>query len=268
MRIDAGRSVQGSRSSVQCSRESVASGPALACPPAARAEKLTPLPVRGIVFEMAGVLYDATLWRRWLVQLLARFGLAVEYGQFYEAWDREFLVDVHCGRREFCEALQAFLLRSGLTWGQIDEIEAASRRRQQELEDEARPLPGVAATISQLARAGLPLAVLANSPHPARELEARLARMGLDHAIGTVLSSLELEAAKPEAICYQAALHALGLEPQEVLFVGQRGEDLVGAAALGMRTAAVHHGPGVSADIVLSLFSQLPQAIALPALAC
>src|SRR3981081_3849051 len=56
--------------------------------------------VKGLVFDMDDVLYDATLWRRWLLQLLGRLGLKADYHTFYRTWDAEFLADVHRGRRE------------------------------------------------------------------------------------------------------------------------------------------------------------------------
>ena len=107
--------------------------------------------IRAVVFDMDDVLYDATLWRRWLLQLLARLGVKAEYRSFYRTWDAEYLIDVHRGRREYAEAFQAFLLAQGLSWAQIDEVEAASRVHSQELESGVRPLPGVAATINELA---------------------------------------------------------------------------------------------------------------------
>ncbi|HEY1785227.1 MAG TPA: HAD family hydrolase, partial [Pirellulales bacterium] len=122
--------------------------------------------LRGLVFEMTNVLYDATLWRRELVRLLARLEVPACYPVFFDRWDREYLADVQCGFRQFEEAFQAFLLSAGLSWGQIDEIEAASRIRRKELEMAGRPLPGVTATIAKLSQQGLPLAVLTDSPYP------------------------------------------------------------------------------------------------------
>ena len=78
------------------------------------------------------------------------------------------------GFRGFEEAFQAFLLSCGLSWAQIDEIEAATRVRGGATGMRARPLPGVAATIGKLNSRGLPLAVLTDSPYPAARLDARI----------------------------------------------------------------------------------------------
>src|ERR1700678_2024578 len=86
-----------------------------------------PVNVRGLVLEMANVLYDATLWRRELVRLLVRLHVPATYPAFFHRWEREYLVDVERGYRQYEEAFQAFLLSAGLSWGQIDEVEAVAR---------------------------------------------------------------------------------------------------------------------------------------------
>jgi HAD superfamily hydrolase (TIGR01509 family) len=206
---------------------------------------------------MAGVLYDATLWRREVVKLLARLGVAACYPHFFDRWDREYLADVQCGFRQFEEAFQAFLLSAGLSWGQIDEVEAASRIRRQEIEEGVRPLPGVPAAIGQLVARGLTLAVLTDSPYPARRLEQDLGKLGLGGKFQNVLSSFDLEATKPAARCYQAAIAALGLPAAELAFVGCDRESLAGARACGLRTIAVNCQADVDADARLTTFGEL-----------
>ena len=40
--------------------------------------------VRGLVFDMGDVLFDATVWRRWLLQQLQRMGLQAGYRSFFD----------------------------------------------------------------------------------------------------------------------------------------------------------------------------------------
>src|SRR5687768_3292479 len=65
--------------------------------------------VRGLLFDMGDVLYDATLWRRWLLQILARMGVHATYRDFYRVWDHDYLRAVHRGERDYHEAFSAFL---------------------------------------------------------------------------------------------------------------------------------------------------------------
>ena len=116
----------------------------------ARPEGSLPRPVCGLLFDAGDVLYDDTVWRRWLLQVLARLGLHTNYRSFYHVWKHDFLDDVHRGRREFCEAFQAFLLSVGLSRAQVDEVESACQAKRNQWEASARPLPGVKSTLTKL----------------------------------------------------------------------------------------------------------------------
>jgi HAD superfamily hydrolase (TIGR01509 family) len=217
--------------------------------------------VRGLLFDMGDVLYDATLWRRWLFQLLGRMGLHAHYRTMFRVWDEEFLDDVHRGRREFAEAFQAFLLSLGLSRGQSDEVQAASQARKRELEMGARPLPGVRDTVERLAARGIKLAVLSDAEQSGDELQTQLARLGLAGRFSPVISSIDLEYTKPSAVCYRAALSSMELPTQTVAFVGHDGAELAGARAVGLRTIAYNYDAGAAADHYLTRFEELLQVV-------
>ncbi|HVA48001.1 MAG TPA: HAD family hydrolase [Pirellulales bacterium] len=218
-------------------------------------------PVQGLLFDMGDVLYDATGWRRWLLQLLSRMGLHTHYRTLYHIWDDDFLADVYRGRRDYHEAFQSFLLSIGLSHGQIDEVQAASQARKRDLEANARPLPGVRATVSRLAGQGVALAVLSDSEQDGDGLRAQLGRLGLGGYFSAVLSSIDLEYTKPSPVCYRAALAAMQLASDDVAFVGHDGDELVGARAVGLQTIAFNYGPGAVADHYLTRFDELLQVV-------
>lgn len=216
-------------------------------------------PVQGLLFDMGDVLYDATVWRRWLLKLLHRMGLHTQYHMFFKIWDNDFLDDVHCGRREYGEAFQAFLLAAGLSRGQIDEVEAASQARKRELEDHVRPFPGVRATLDRLHAAGIVMGVLSDSESTAEILRTRLTALGIGRYFAAVVSSIDLERTKPASECYQAALGEMGLTAAQTVFVGHDAEELAGARAARMRTLAFNHETGAVADRYLARFEDLLQ---------
>lgn len=231
--------------------------PEAACPmPHGRFREL-----RGMVFDMGDVLYDATLWRRWLYQLLVRMGLHGQYRLLYQVWESDFLRDVYLGRRDFAAAFHAFLLSIGLSRGQVDEVEAASQARKRELELDVRPLPGVRATIQRLTERGLRLAVLNNSDQTSEQLQAHLDQLGLGGCFSPVLSSIDLRQIKPSPVCYRAALERMRLPCEAVAFVGHDRAELLGARAIGMRTVAFNHDAGVRADHYLTRFEDLLQLV-------
>lgn len=222
------------------------------------------LAVRSIIFDTGGVLYDATLWRRWLVRLLAHLGKTVSARSFFRTWENEFLGDVYLGRREYGEALHAFLLSQGLSWGQIDEIEAASRSLHAEIETGERSLPDVATTLEQLVERGFRLAVLANSPYPAAQLHSQLERIGIGNCFEVVISSCDIEVAKPHPASYASALNALGISACETAYVGHSAAELAGAKAAGLNTVAFNFESESQADMYVTRFADLLARIELP----
>jgi FMN phosphatase YigB (HAD superfamily) len=213
--------------------------------------------INGILFDTDDVLYDATPWPRRLWRLVRALGVSAGYGEFFDRWEHHYLVVVSCGRREDVEAFQSFLLAWGLSWAQIDEVEAASRVEWRDFERCLRPLPGVVKTIARLAESGVAMAAWADSGQPAARLAERLERIGLGGRFGRVLTSFELEAAQPAEACYRALLDALGKPARDVLYVGHDALHLAGAAGVGLRTAAFNYQPGAAADFYLGGFEEL-----------
>jgi FMN phosphatase YigB (HAD superfamily) len=212
--------------------------------------------VAGILFDVPDVLYDATLWRRWLLTLLARLGVKPSYHEFSRAWEAR-LADVHRGRREFDEALESLLLDYGLSWAQVDEIQAASRIARTRLEQTARPLVGVTRTLAELAASGLALAAWADAPHSAARLAEQLERLLGVARFDAVVTSFEVEAAQPQAECYEALLSALGIGAGAAVYVGHDAAHLEGARAFGLATVAFNHDAGAAADHYLARFDEL-----------
>ena len=226
-----------------------------------------PLPGRitGVLFDACNVLYDDTVWRRWVLQQLSHLGLHTNYRCFFRVWDREFLSDAQCRRRSFRDALAAMLRSAGLSRGQIDEMLASCLARRRQLEEAARPLPGVRATLAQLHRGGLVLGAICNSDHPADELQRRLHRLIGGYVFSTVVSSFDLERTMPDECCYLTALAAMGRPVEQVAFVGHDAAELAGAAQLGMPTIAFNHDPEAQAHTYLDRFDDLLDVVEAPA---
>lgn len=227
-----------------------------------------PGPVRGLIFDACDVLYDDTAWRRWLLRLLMRLGLRTSYRSFFRVLDRDYLDDVYRGRREFCEALTAFLLAAGLSPGQVEEVQVAWQTHHRERDGRLRPLTGIPETLRQLHGSGLTLGVLCNCEHASSVLAARLERMlGGTSPFSAVISSRDLGRTMPDAACYHAALKAMGLPAGEVAFVGHDPMELEGAADSGMSTVAFNYDSDARADVFLQRFENLLE-LAAPSAAC
>lgn len=217
--------------------------------------------VRGLVFDHDDVLFDDTVWRRWLVRLLSRFGVHVSYREFFAIWDRDFAASVHRGECSFCESFQAFLDHAGFSRGLIDEIEVACQSRRHESQTRGRPFPGTRTTLERLRRAGYRLGVLADSDVPAVRLSELLLRLGLGGLFESVVSSFDLRQTKPEPLGYHKVLALLNLTADAVAFVGHDCHELAGAQAVGMTTIAFNADANIFADVRLGRFDQLVELL-------
>ncbi len=216
--------------------------------------------VIGLMFDMGDVLFDDTLWRRWLFQLLNRMGLHTHYQAFFRVWDCEYLDEVHRGRRDYWDAMREFLASSGLTSPQADEVIAAGQARRRQIYQDIRPLPGVVAATAKLNAMGVPMAVLSNAPWPGERQSQLLDRLGLAGRFQPVLSSFDLGLTKPSPEAYCAAVEEMGFATEQIAFVGHHAAELEGARASGMPTIAVNHDDNAVADIYLEHIQQLPSA--------
>jgi 2-haloacid dehalogenase len=115
----------------------------------------------------------------------------------------------------------------------VDEI---VDRQYQATIDNAVPRPGCLATLRALREQGLHVHVVSNIDD--EQLLPMLDRMQLAPLLDGWTSSDEAKSCKPDAQIFHYALAKAGVSAQQVLFVGDSvGHDIVGPAAVGMRTA-------------------------------
>jgi len=110
---------------------------------------------------------------------------------------------------------------------------------------QSRPHEDVLALVGRLRdRGGARLATLNNE---SRELnEFRIRRFGLDRLFEAFFSSCYLGVRKPSERIYRVALDVLGLDPDQVVFVDDRKENLVAARMVGLRTVLADGAPSVA----------------------
>jgi putative hydrolase of the HAD superfamily len=93
------------------------------------------------------------------------------------------------------------------------------------------------ALLESLRGRGLKLGLVSNAIDPPGLLHGDLERLGIAERVDTAVFSSEVGWRKPHPAIFERALDALGVEPERVLFVGDRlATDIAGASALGMTT--------------------------------
>jgi HAD superfamily hydrolase (TIGR01549 family) len=132
---------------------------------------------------------------------------------------------------------------------------------------------GVHRVLRRLKGRGIGLGVVSNrGARPGRLMTVQLEASGLLEYFDrrAVIWSDEVGASKPDPRIYLACLRALDVPPQHAAHVGDvKAKDVAGARDLGIRTiryTGIRDDPneGPEADIVISSFQQLEEALSLP----
>jgi HAD superfamily hydrolase (TIGR01509 family) len=108
------------------------------------------------------------------------------------------------------------------------------------------PRPGAEALLRRLARLGVKTCLVSNIGCAA--LDAALGRFGLAPLLFPVVSRDDVTFMKPHPEGARRALVALGVPPQDALFVGDSRADVLAARASGMRVAIIRGGECAEAD--------------------
>ncbi len=131
------------------------------------------------------------------------------------------------------------------------------------------PYAGVRKTLLELARRGLRMGVLTDAPR--FKAYQRLEAAGLVDFFDFVVTFDETGERKPHEKPFRTAVELFGLQPSQVLMVGDWPErDIAGARSAGLRTAWAQYGkPGVTvpaeADWVLAQPEELIRRLQVPA---
>jgi len=125
--------------------------------------------------------------------------------------------------------------------------------------------PHVRATLVELLRRGLRLAVISDAPRLNAWL--RLCQLDLHHAFDPVVTFEDTGHRKPSSMPFERALEMMGMKFSEVIMIGDWPErDMVGATRLGIKTVFARYGDskGVTqsgADYEIDDIRELPQIL-------
>ncbi len=101
--------------------------------------------------------------------------------------------------------------------------------------------PHVRLTIVSLIRMGLKLGLVSDAPR--MSVWMRLNSLGLDAFFDTVVTTDDTGKKKPDPAPFLLALSRLDVKPEESIMIGDWAErDMVGAKAIGMKTAFARYG--------------------------
>ena len=218
--------------------------------------------LRGLLFDMGDIFYDATPWRRTITAALVERGVAIEFPEFVRRWEAE-LVPVYLGQKPYWDAFADLLAKFALDARRRKEIQAIAAEKARAVEQRTL-FPGVAETLAELHCRGLKLAVLSDTESREPRVRERLAAMGIEHCFDAVVTSVDIGFVKPMPEAFAAALDCIAVARTAAAFVGHDDDELAGAKEFGLLTVAYNYNPGVVADHYLCEFSDLLQLVAKP----
>ena len=82
-------------------------------------------------------------------------------------------------------------------------------------------------------------------------------RGGFGHVWDSIISSFEVGIKKPEPEIYNSAMRQLGLSSDQVVFVGHKVSELLGARNVGIKTIAFNYDEDAGADFYIENFADL-----------
>jgi putative hydrolase of the HAD superfamily len=187
--------------------------------------------VRGaVIFDRDGVLAEWDL-ERTRVELgpLLPFGLE-QFGAHLRKWaaNGRFVISDSASERAFWEAYWGHLCaEQGLSDEVRGQLLRFNPRRTLRAFADARP------TLQEARRRGYRVGVLSN--FTLFDLPGSLEELGLGELVDVALSASMIGTAKPAPEAYQTITRALGVSPEECLFIDDRPECVEGARRVGMR---------------------------------
>ncbi len=213
--------------------------------------------VKGWIFQLGGVLYDGTAWRRWLLKHLAKRGLHTHYQLFFRHWDIEYVPRVQRGDISFQEAIENVLAQTGMSGPLIHEITPALRSKRKSLLAAERPLAGVIDLLKSLQDAGHSLALwtVENSEH--ENISDKVERLGLTPYFNFVGHADNAGHGHVPDCLLASTLKGLQVARQQVAFVGHTPEYLRLARMIGLQTIGIGTNAVESTDWQLQGVVQL-----------
>lgn len=217
---------------------------------------MEPRKLSALIFDNGDILFDASLWRRWLALHLTELGYPIGYEQLVVIWEQK-LVPVYEGKSDYWVAFQALLKELSVEPIVAAEIIDSAKQHGQLLQSNRKPMPYVSETLAELSRRDVPLAVLSDSESGEFGVRKILRQLGLELYFNAVVSSKDVGFAKPSPLAYEAAANALECSLQSCGFVGHDIDELTGAMNVGMYAIAYNYHPDAPADLRVERFDQL-----------
>jgi FMN phosphatase YigB (HAD superfamily) len=227
-----------------------------------RLRTLTPekTQLKALIFDVGDILYDASVWRKWLTGELVELGKPVTYDGLVAAWET-LLVDVYKGQADYWKKFVELMQQFGLQPDEITAIQASAKDKGQAVVADRCPMPGVPETLSKLHAQGIKLVALSDTESGEAGIRKTLKQLNIEQYFHAVVSSSAIGHVKPEPQAFDYAIQATGCTKCECGFVAHDIDELAGAQQHDLRAIGYNYHPDAPADTYIEHFSELLKVV-------
>lgn len=214
--------------------------------------------VKGVLFDLGDVFFEAHYWRRWMFDDLLKQGFYdgsfVEFYNLYES----FLKKVYNGETSYSRGFTDFL--DHLRLPDSDGFMKLSFEKKVHFEQTRSLFDGVKKTLADLKGRNIANVVITDNELSENEVRKSVVeRHGINHLIDRVITSLDVGVLKPDPMIFKIALDSVSVKDEEALFVAHDKDEIAGARAIGLKVVEFNNylGLNTDADIRIDSFRQI-----------
>lgn len=211
---------------------------------------------RGLIFDNGDILFDASLWRRWLHTEIEALDIKVTFDELVAHWESE-LVDVYQGKAAYWDRFDKLLGRLKVPTASRTMLTDAAKQKAKAVQTDRLPMPGVPETLAQLRQQGVKLAVLSDTEGGEVAVRGILQQLGVEDFFDSVIASSDIGYSKPAPEAYASAVKSLALSHDQCAFVAHDVDELTGAQDVGLFAIAYNDTPSAPRDATVEHFSEL-----------
>ena len=208
--------------------------------------------IRALFFDAGDILYYRPERRGYFIAFLHELGLNISenHTERKKALERQ----AFCGQITLDQYREGILRMYSIT--QPEQVERGKQALEMD-DDQIVFFEGVRETLLALKARGYLLGVITDTTNTVSTKMNWFERGGFGQVWDSIIASAEIGMCKPDPDIYRAALHQLGLSPEQAVFVGHKPYELDGGRAIGMHTIAFNYEKGACADFYIEHFSDL-----------
>lgn len=192
--------------------------------------------IKGLIFDAGDVIFDATLWRKWLYDfLLNNYDIKLSYEELFFLWDNYYLRDIHLKRISYSEGFERFLIHLGLSRKQMKVIIDESINNKKIIEKQTTPYKWVYEYFPKIKSKSIKMGILTDSENTAETIRKRYDNWQISKYIDVIVSSADNGYIKPYRESYLMIVKKLHISINEAVFIGHDRDELLGAKILGIK---------------------------------